>query len=675
VRKLVLKLAVDYASATSEGSYDAWLFTVTGWLVLLNLTVLQLYAGVLFSGLGNSNNIFSRTRSVASPRGQFGTGEAETLLEPHATVAVAHAVGSFMTNLGFFYGSATVVQLVKLLEPYVVLLLLRCLCAASKTDFLSLWGSLLTITVGAYFSVTGVSERAQKTDNLVSSIFASVGSALMISLRNVMKAKRNSERSTNGIERFNSAFIWSEMEDFRSFSSRGARILLIPAVLLNMLYLFAAPSKVRSVLFFELFDQSALWTIILHPCYNMFSLAALTRLPVVTHSLLGVFKRITSVLFAVYFAHEVTDHRFKRGIILSFLGGVWYSSKSFKVTEWIRRGYLVSERTTLVRKRLLHLTALSFGGLFLLVSRKASFKTNCKVLFRDPRMSLCHYVSMKKNFGDELGPAVVKHILRSHFGCDATGLSTLNLARSDHKTYRNRGRICLFTVGSVFHMVHSGDHVWGTGINPYRQKNKFPSTVQLYAVRGKLTESTLKQYNLLRKDVAHGDPGLFVSEMVQSMKGRRQHFCFVPHAKDEAFTRTVFNGTVISVMAHWEEFLLAVGSCSHIVSSSLHGLVVADSLGIPSRWFQYSEGTTTKITEGSFKYRDYFSIAGTLDSCSLAMNSTADVTNESAYCEPMTKEALNSVTSKLRKSFPLQLFTTDRPGIHRLVLGAPEVHT
>jgi len=54
-----------------------------------------------------------------------------------------------------------------------------------------------------------------------------------------------------------------------------------------------------------------------------------------------------------------------------------------------------------------------------------------------------------------------------------------------------------------------------------------------------------------------------------------------------------------------ESLILLAARCQRIVSSSLHGLVLADALGIPSMWDPYPTDTAS-----TFKFRDYASAYG-----------------------------------------------------------------
>ena len=134
--------------------------------------------------------------------------------------------------------------------------------------------------------------------------------------------------------------------------------------------------------------------------------------------------------------------------------------------------------------------------------REPTLTPGCSVKFQYANMSLCYLIPYGANFGDELGPAVVRRILEYHFGCSSRDIHVINLKRRDAREKRT----CLFALGSIFHFIRTGDHVWGTGINPTYQRSH-PQWLHLHAVRGPETAKKMKAwYNIT--DVPHGDPGM-----------------------------------------------------------------------------------------------------------------------------------------------------------------------
>ncbi len=58
----------------------------------------------------------------------------------------------------------------------------------------------------------------------------------------------------------------------------------------------------------------------------------------------------------------------------------------------------------------------------------------------------------------------------------------------------------------------------------------------------------------------------------------------------------------IDVMEYPEKVIGLIDQCEYILSSTLHGLIVADSLGIPNAWIESPD-----LTGGRFKFDDYYS--------------------------------------------------------------------
>ena len=69
---------------------------------------------------------------------------------------------------------------------------------------------------------------------------------------------------------------------------------------------------------------------------------------------------------------------------------------------------------------------------------------------------------------------------------------------------------------------------------------------------------------------------------------------------------TEFKGesaALIDVRMPPKDVVNAISRCNYVISSSLHGLIVADSLKIPNLWVKSSDS----IIGGEFKYHDYYS--------------------------------------------------------------------
>lgn len=160
-------------------------------------------------------------------------------------------------------------------------------------------------------------------------------------------------------------------------------------------------------------------------------------------------------------------------------------------------------------------------------------------------------------------------------------------------------------VGSVLQMVPStfDGVVWGSGmLEP--QQTSLPE-VTWAAVRGALTRELAEAPG----DVALGDPGILVSRFSRRPQVRWR-LGLVPHhaqEKDPMWSqfadRYPAQVTVINVRRHPSVVIRDIASCGAILSSSLHGLVVADSYGIPAAWTSGSP----PLTGGDFKFQDYAS--------------------------------------------------------------------
>lgn len=154
--------------------------------------------------------------------------------------------------------------------------------------------------------------------------------------------------------------------------------------------------------------------------------------------------------------------------------------------------------------------------------------------------------------------------------------------------------------------------VWGSALIDEDHRATASEDVLVTAVRGPLT---LRRMSGVSR-VAFGDPGIFADEVWPETREseKRYRLGFVPHYVDmenEALCQIAVRDhgqaiTVIDPCAPVRDVVRAISECEAIISSSLHGLVFAESLGIPNAWVRLSG----KVAGGSFKFRDWSAAIG-----------------------------------------------------------------
>lgn len=187
------------------------------------------------------------------------------------------------------------------------------------------------------------------------------------------------------------------------------------------------------------------------------------------------------------------------------------------------------------------------------------------------------------NFGDLLGPRVVNEILKLE------GLTNTGVA----------GRRRLVSIGSVIHLARNGDVVWGTGINGKHMNDELPfSHVDIRAVRGPLTRDLLQKKGHSVPEV-FGDPGLLVGKLWPSLRSEKKRYklTIVPNLND--ISEYAGQDDVLDPRSDIEACLTRIAQSEFVIGSSLHGIIVAESLGIPARLI-------SSPVEPSFKYEDYY---------------------------------------------------------------------
>lgn len=202
------------------------------------------------------------------------------------------------------------------------------------------------------------------------------------------------------------------------------------------------------------------------------------------------------------------------------------------------------------------------------------------------------------NFGDE----ITADLLRSIFG--------INVIRTSIDQARMVG------VGSILDLISSVSSpgricVWGSGfIEPEKEHTRKIDLDKLviFALRGKLSMDRL---GLTENTVPLGDPGLLASIVYSRSRYVSDKIGVVVHYADldqEIVKRITMDPRykVINPLRTPQEVAYEITSCRVILSSSLHGLIFADSFGVPNAHIQFSND----VRGGDYKFRDYYSATG-----------------------------------------------------------------
>lgn len=204
-----------------------------------------------------------------------------------------------------------------------------------------------------------------------------------------------------------------------------------------------------------------------------------------------------------------------------------------------------------------------------------------------------HWGRSLQNFGDCLQPYILKHY----------GLQPVYTPSTQKADVLLEGSI-LQSVDPTF----SG-YIIGTGGDS--QDYSFPEASVL-ALRGQLTRNNFSQAQNDLSQTVLGDPGLLMSYIFQESIEKRYILGIVPHFVDlkqdwiiswtERFGEQVL---IISPLDNPVTVIKKIKSCKHIVSSSLHGLIISDSFHIPN--CRIVDRRTMPTPFYDYKFEDYYS--------------------------------------------------------------------
>lgn len=165
----------------------------------------------------------------------------------------------------------------------------------------------------------------------------------------------------------------------------------------------------------------------------------------------------------------------------------------------------------------------------------------------------------------------------------------------------------MLCAGSTIRLAQSGATIWGSGV--MRECDGVKPHLKLKAVRGYYTKMCLERQGQKPPEVM-GDPGILMPLFYDKPVEKKHALGFVPHYVDYQFCKLLFQEEfpVTNVLnANIEKVIDEIRSYEIVVTSSLHGLVMAEAYDIPYIWVHF-EHTGRKLNGDGTKFLDFYSV-------------------------------------------------------------------
>lgn len=247
--------------------------------------------------------------------------------------------------------------------------------------------------------------------------------------------------------------------------------------------------------------------------------------------------------------------------------------------------------------------------------------------------------STNSNVGDFLSFVVVENV------CRIKGIDF-------HKKIQNTRH--LYAVGSIL-LGFQDATIWGSGFGYTKPKRWYSPGYNCFhrhyhqtdirAVRGPETRHLLMQMGIDCPKV-YGDPAVLMPLFYQGKRaGNPREYVVIPHYSK--FEKYSDNPNAISTFSKdYRTFIDSMLEANLVISSSLHGIVLAEAYGIPA--VMLSDTPSTDI----LKYRDYYSSTGRSNfPVATSIKQALELGGT-----PVNYSALEQMQNRLLDTFPVDLW-------------------
>ena len=209
--------------------------------------------------------------------------------------------------------------------------------------------------------------------------------------------------------------------------------------------------------------------------------------------------------------------------------------------------------------------------------------------------------------------------------------------------------------------------IFGAGFRIPSQKyykESYVRKIKIIAVRGNITLQRLKKNGLrISHPVILADPGILFPLSIKFKKvktiDRIYQLCIIPHYLDKGNNLIkqkilVNQSLTLNINDNPYKFMKSLSKCKRVLSSSLHGLIASDSLGIPNMRMIVSVSPSIS----TYKFKDYYSAYGLNSIPTIDLRKSFFTKNKLKLIDLNYKISINMIKTKqcqLLINFPFQL--------------------
>lgn len=233
----------------------------------------------------------------------------------------------------------------------------------------------------------------------------------------------------------------------------------------------------------------------------------------------------------------------------------------------------------------------------------------------------------KDNVGDLLSKIIFDYML-----------DDLNL-----KNHWLKNTYKISVIGSIIQAIKGATTVWGSGLLTEARISELDKSAKLdiRAVRGPESKRVLENAGYNVPEV-FGDPAILLPKFYEPKEKKIRDYVIIPHfSRLERYAG--YENIVSTLTSDWQCFIDSIVNSKFVISSSLHGVIIAEAYGIPAILLD-------DLEYDLFKYNDYYMSTGR-KKFKLAKN-----INEAFEIGPESVPDLSKLRKGLIDSFPKDLF-------------------